>query len=223
MLSALEHGKLSRSVLKEDTLTASVFDLLLCLPTALMWEILQKACSRSQEMPEASGRLEAANFWPRWDLREEIAGKYVEPDLSLRFENFDVIVEAKRTDENQQYGKQWVKELHGYFNSGREDDVEDREVFMLAVGGIWGEETEKIELTAEFFPKTEGGYSVADSDKWQKDVKVYKIKWQQILTEVTQLQKKLTSSLGVLDGAALLHNVFRKADQSFCLAWFYGG
>lgn len=113
----------------EDSFTSSIFGLLFYLPSDVLWEILKDSIF---EIPEIAspGRLLEYEFWPSW--KNEL-GSRCEPDIFLRFEEFDLIVEAKRYDRNQQYIGQWENELQAYHNS----IVPKRNLFLLAIGGIW--------------------------------------------------------------------------------------
>jgi LPXTG-motif cell wall-anchored protein len=50
------------------------------------------------DLPFNSGRLLSFDFWPHWDKTGTDNTNYVEPDLFIKFDEFDVIIEAKVKD-----------------------------------------------------------------------------------------------------------------------------
>ncbi len=211
MFYALKEGKSKRN---EDTLTSSIFGLMLKLRTEnpqtdLMWEILCAACFNKElnNKFSAPGKLEEFEFWPWWELGATAAKKYdqrhVEPDLFLSFEKLDVIIEAKRSDANQQYEDQWKRELSGYFTSVREG--RDKPVCMFAVGGLYSHKTKPIELT-EIFMKAEVEAAVFKQVK-EGSINVYKFTWERILEQIIKLKKKQDFSREIADSGGILCNV----------------
>jgi hypothetical protein len=61
--------------------------------------------------------------------------------LFIRFDRFDLIIEAKRWENDQQYFEQWENEFIGYKNEYGE---EKKDVYLLAIGGISKEDAEEI-------------------------------------------------------------------------------
>ena len=113
MISALHHKKITIN-LCEDSLTSGIFDTLFLLPEQLCWEIVRKAVrttpqNTEQEMPTKAGRLLHYAFWPKWNPEDTQNVHYVEPDVFIRFSEFDVIIEAKRYEEGLQNSAQWEK------------------------------------------------------------------------------------------------------------------
>lgn len=163
------HAKLNgKSHVEEDNLTSSVFGTLLHLPTELFWKIISEACN-DEAIPQNVGKLQECEFWSHWDSENTGNKNLVEPDVFLRFENFDVIVEAKRYDEKQQYSGQWAKEYQAYLN---EYEADGKQVFFLAVGGVYSHETQEVENT----------------------IKVYQVKWTNILDAVSEFRRGLEKS-----------------------------
>ena len=116
----------------EDLKTSSILGSLLLLPDDLLWELLVKSCcGGTEKLPDVAGVLDSFEFWPRWNADNTTNLKYVEPDLFLRFSNFDVIVEVKQFDGNGQYYEQWENEICSYFNEY--GSVKD--VYFIALGG----------------------------------------------------------------------------------------
>ena len=153
---------------KEDTLTSSVFGNMLFLPTKYFLEILSKA-SYDRFSYSYFGDLQNYDFWPHWNSKNTSNEKYVEPDLFLRFENVDMIIEAKRYDDFQQNKEQWKKEVTSYYNEYKDDK---KELIFLAVGGININNSEKILVN-------------------DKEIKVIKVRWKKILYELIKIQKDI--------------------------------
>jgi hypothetical protein len=126
------HGSLTSC---EDSLTASVFDLLKYFPTDLFWHILKQALHQDH-LPSYCGEILEIQYWAKWQAKGNyITGNsnFVEPDLFIRFNDFDLIIEAKRYDENQQYTAQLEDEIKSYLN---EYESEQKTVYLLQVGGL---------------------------------------------------------------------------------------
>ncbi|MCF0231817.1 MAG: hypothetical protein HUJ63_06060, partial [Enterococcus sp.] len=119
----------------EDPKTSIIFENLMLLPDDVFWEIILRSAANKGILPKDAGFLMEFEFWPHWDSK----GKYdadnscfVEPDVFFRFENFDVIVEAKYSDCGGQYRGEWIREFTAYLNEYEEDK---KAVYLLAVGG----------------------------------------------------------------------------------------
>lgn len=123
----------------EDSLTSSVFDLIKLLPTDIILRIL-KNCLLHDKIPANSGELINISFWDKWDAENTTNSRYVEPDVFMRFENFDIIVEAKRNDFFQQYGSQIHNEIQAYYN---EFSGDEKELYFLQLGGIYSHDDEE--------------------------------------------------------------------------------
>lgn len=120
----------------EDPKTSVVFENLMLLPDNVFWEILKTATSNKGILPENAGLLsDEFEFWPKWDpnsVYDTGNASYVEPDVFFRFENIDVIVEAKYSDSCGQYRGEWEREFKAYLNKYETDR---KDVVLLAVGG----------------------------------------------------------------------------------------
>jgi hypothetical protein len=118
----------------EDKQTATIFSNLLHLPDKTFWDIIRKACFNNN-LPENIGTIEDYEFWPHWKPAPEdtVHSNYVEPDIFIRFTQFDIIFEAKKLDRNQQETNQWINEytayLHRFGNTKR--------VILIAIGGLF--------------------------------------------------------------------------------------
>ena len=135
------HSESAQKYGPEDRKTSSVFENLLLLPDNVFWHIFRTSCLFSDGMKSNSGRLLNYAFWCHWDSNGTKNSNFVEPDLFLRFEEFDVIIEAKYNDINGQYSNQWERELKGYYNEYGKDK---KSVFFIAVGGNATLNKEKI-------------------------------------------------------------------------------
>lgn len=150
--------------IKEDPKTSSVFETLLMLPDELVWGILRAACFDNGNLPVVSGLIEDYDFWPNWDSSGTSNPHHVEPDVFIRFQAFDVIIEAKFNDCGGQYCQQWEKESFAY----RNEYGAGKPVYFIAVGGNAEKSNEKASL--------------------DDDLIVNKCTWLSILIQVTKLK-----------------------------------
>ena len=126
------HSKQGKFKNCEDSLTAVIFDTLKYLPTELFWNIL-KASLYQDKLPHASGDLISISFWDKWNSLNTNNRNFVEPDVFLRFHDFDIIVEAKRRDKKQQNRGQVEKEIIAYSNEFTKDN---KTLFFIKLGGL---------------------------------------------------------------------------------------
>lgn len=134
MISYFKYGKGKLDVC-EDSLTASVFDLFKYLPTDLFWHTLKQALHQDH-LPSYCGEILEMHYWAKWNAKGTYKTRnklYVEPDVFIRFKDFDLIIEAKRYDLNQQFSEQLEDEVKSYLN---EYEEENRTVYLLQVGGL---------------------------------------------------------------------------------------
>lgn len=114
----------------EDLLTASVFERLGYLSKQTLnlffYEVFKKS-SLGDKIVDL-GCLDEIEFWPEWYLSDR---RRVEPDCFLKFENLNLIVEAKRWDVQQQDFGQWDRELTAYWRLSTK-----KKVIFFAVGGL---------------------------------------------------------------------------------------
>ena len=120
------HNTYAHKYTYEDPKTSSVFENLMLLPDNVFWHILKSSCFYNERM-----------------LVNSDNNTYVEPDLFIRFEEFDVIIEAKYGDYGGQYLKQWTQELTAYDN---EYGKEEKPVIFIAVGGNMSMDIEEIKV-----------------------------------------------------------------------------
>ena len=156
----------------EDSLTSSVFGHLAYLPPALLWPLFQEAV-HCFVMPgeDQFTALKSYEFWPRWNAYNTRNVRNVEPDVFIRTEAFDLIIEAKRYDYNQQDSAQWHDQLQAYLNDYGD---ENRPVLLLAIGGIYSGDEQPTTISC-------GG----------REAIVYKCRWLNLLNSIQDLRKKL--------------------------------
>ncbi len=117
----------------EDSLSSTVFDLLKYLPSDVFWNILKKSLYH-QKLPETCGEIIEFSFWTKWSVDETQQNeRYIEPDIFIRFIDFDLIIEAKRYDENQQRSQQMTDEIKSYFIEFNNDD---KNLYFIQLGGL---------------------------------------------------------------------------------------
>ena len=163
----------------EDSLTACVLPHLLHLPIEQFWQILLKACYGRDQFPESPGEPLQVDYWPKWDPTDTKNNTYVEPDVFMRFREFDLIIEAKRGDDGGQEPDQWKKEIIAYANEFGEDRVP---VKMIALGGILGTTTERVPCT---WNSTETG------KKHELSCPVVMCRWRGLLDQCKRMRREL--------------------------------
>lgn len=137
MISYLRKKGRSNLTICEDSLTASVFDGLKYLPTEIFYSIVKKSLYQDK-LPKISGELLNIIFWDKWNAKDTSNSNFVEPDLLLQFEDFDIIIEAKRYDNFQQSKHQMEKEIQAYYNvfDGSKD------LYFIQLGGLHSKDNE---------------------------------------------------------------------------------
>lgn len=126
----------------EDPKTSSVFETMLMLPDELFWGVLRAACFDNHNLPLVSGHIDDYEFWPHWDPTGTTNTNLVEPDVFIRFQMFDVIIEAKYNDHSGQYSQQWVNEIIAYQN----EYGSEKPLYFIAVGGNAEKASESVPL-----------------------------------------------------------------------------
>ena len=109
MLQAVIHNKSTVDIC-EDTLTSSVIGVMQFLPDDLFWSLLAESCGTLSQLPKTAGRIIKITFWPKF-FDNTFNSKYVEPDVWIEAEDYNIIIEAKKTDCGGQYEEQWKKEI----------------------------------------------------------------------------------------------------------------
>ena len=133
MEAILIHSTLYNKNTNEDPKTSTIFEHLLLLPDNILWSLLRNSSrTYKQELPEEIGYLEKFEFWPKWDPNNTSNSTYVEPDIFIRYNLIDIIVEAKYQDGAGQYQEEWLREIQAYYNEYSSDK---KQVVLLSVGG----------------------------------------------------------------------------------------
>ena len=143
MLQAILHNKFGKAISGgsfkgiEDTLTSSVIGLLQYLPDPLFWKVLKGAFGQSSvSLPVDIGEVLEFHFWERFDASGTKNSTVVEPDVWVETEKFDIIIEAKRSDDsadNAQYEEQWRNQIIALHNSYGEETA--KPLIYIAIGG----------------------------------------------------------------------------------------
>lgn len=162
------HSKYYKKETNEDPKTSAVFENLMLLPDNIFWHIFRTSCFDSQSLPFHSGKLLSYDFWPHWDRTGTDNANYVEPDLFLEFEAFNIIIEAKYNDLNGQNEHQWRQEIKAYNN----EYGSEKPFLFIAVGGNSLLQTEKTRVGGKLIP-------------------VYKCTWLSLLMSVNKYAKEL--------------------------------
>tara|TARA_R110001592_G_scaffold319321_1_gene596860 strand:- start:8265 stop:8972 length:708 start_codon:yes stop_codon:yes gene_type:complete len=126
-----ESGSLSWRQLyqnREDLLTAAFFSRFTYLSGLLQHRLLKSWLGGVGDFTE----FKSIDYWPQYDLKNNPDRKFVEPDLLIRFENCDVLVEVKPPEGGDQYLDQWQLEIEGYYQ--QEDHT--KALYFLAIGRV---------------------------------------------------------------------------------------
>ena len=127
---------------KEDPKTSTILGTLLAYPDTEIWTILYNAISEKKQLMKDVGSLKYYEFWPKWDKEGTLNSSYVEPDLFLSFDKLDVIIEAKRSENNGQYEDEWWRELRYYHN---EYNPKVNPI-LISVGGNSNSKIEELDI-----------------------------------------------------------------------------
>lgn len=193
-MSLMLHSTYHHKDTYEDPKTSAVFENLILLPDNVFWHLLRRSCFSNDILPLNSGRLLSYDFWPHWDRTGTGNSNYVEPDLFIRFDLFDVIIEAKYGDVCGQYERQWGQEITAYHN----EYGGDKPFIFIAVGGNQSVIPETISVKGQ-------------------EVLIFKCNWLSILMSVNKYQRELESvsvpdlsvsaTLRLLDNIILAFNI----------------
>lgn len=142
------HSKYYKKETKEDPKTSAIFENLMLLPDNVFWHLLKSACFNGNELPKHSGNLYDYTFWPHWNSNGTRNKNFVEPDLFLQFDEFDVIIEVKYGEIKGQYQDQWKQEIIAYQNEYQEN----KPFIFIAVGGNETAQKESMNIGKENIP-----------------------------------------------------------------------
>lgn len=126
-------NKKGKTTLCEDSLTSSIFDLLKYLPIEQFWRILKNALY-TDKLPYTPGDIQDIVFWDKWNPSGTRNTRFIEPDVFMRFYDFDLILEAKRRNEKQQDLEQNADQIISYYNSFEEDN---KRLYYVQVAGLF--------------------------------------------------------------------------------------
>lgn len=181
----------------EDSLTAVVFDTLKYLPTEMFWSILKRSMYYDK-LPTASGDLSSISFWDKWKADDTTNSNFVEPDVFLRFNAFDVIIEAKRYDEKQQSRTQMENEIQAYYNEFSEDG---KSLYFIQLGGLHDKDDEPD------FPFND------------KSIVICKTNWTKLLEQIISENNKLKDKTSSIEQA--YSRILEDAINGFALHRYY--
>ena len=116
----------------EDFKTYQTIGLMQYLPASLFWHIIRECVISPNNLPHLSGEILQTDFWIKWyNIDNTNAERYVEPDVFIRFENFDCIIEVKKTEGSGQHHDQWDDQITSYRNTY----PEGKRLIYIALGG----------------------------------------------------------------------------------------
>lgn len=122
---------------KEDSLTSLTFDGLKYLPDELFLSILNSSLVTGS-LPKVT-TIDEILFWQHWSAEGTSNINFIEPDVFIRTEKFDVIVEAKRWDKNQQSITQKRNQIIAYYNDFSDDK---KLLYYIELGGLYNKKPE---------------------------------------------------------------------------------
>lgn len=160
MISYFYEGKGSLSCC-EDSLTSLLFDLMKYLPDDIFWKILNNSLE-GQKLPNIYGEILEISFWEKWDPEKTTNSNFVEPDVFIRTSEFDVLVEAKKSDKNRHNSNQIDNEIQAYINEFSKDS---KKLYFIQLGGV----NEKIQK---------------DNTKYEIEIIHCKTNWTRILEQI---------------------------------------
>lgn len=154
----------------EDLKTSSSIGLLQYLPDDVFWKIMRKSCKDSKDFPAKDfGKIKSFIFWQHNDPTGTRNKNYVEPDVWIETENYDVIIEVKEKDEKSTYPQskeQWEDQIQSVKNEqNKSNDV--KPIVLIALGG-----NEKMR------------------QEWVSNCPVYKASWYDLLNAIVKVKEE---------------------------------
>lgn len=116
----------------EDFKTSSSIGLLQYLPDDLFWSIMKDCCKGLSQI--YFGEILSFHFWEHTDPTDTTNANFVEPDVWIETENYDVLIEAKVRDGAGQYRQQWQNEIHSLQNE-QNNNGHKKPIILIALGG----------------------------------------------------------------------------------------
>ena len=150
MIQAFFKGKSGIQVAQnEDFKTSSSIGLLKYLPDDVFWNIMRNSCIGLNT--NEFGKILSFNFWSHTDPTDTTNDCFVEPDVWIETENFDVLIEAKVADGAGQYEQQWKNEIQSILNEQSNNDYQ-KPIVLIALGGNENLQPDTVLLKDEDFP-----------------------------------------------------------------------
>ena len=138
MIQAFFKGKSSVDFyMDEDFRTSSSIGLLQYLPDDVFWEILRKSCCNPSFTATDFGKIDSFIFWPHNDPENTRNTNFVEPDVWIETEKYDVIIEVKKKDNNGYYPQsmeQWEDQIQSVINEQKNCNYK-KDIILIALGG----------------------------------------------------------------------------------------
>ena len=183
------HSTLYNKNTNEDPKTSTIFEHLLLLPDNLFSKILlESSRTFNKELNSNIGFIESFEFWPKWNSNKTTNVSYVEPDIFIRFNKLDIIIEAKFSDGAGQNKKEWEREIQAYYNEYFEDK---KNVILYAIGG-----------NNNFISEVIGS------------CKILKSSWNDLLNNVVKEKKEYEKNISTFEKAAL-NRIFNLIIEGF--------
>lgn len=177
----------------EDFKTYSTLGVLQFLPAQLFWNILKASVIGNQNMPSITGEMVQIDFWPKWynvqNIKVVLNSTYIEPDVFIRFENFDCVIEVKKTDSFGQHYDQWESQIQAY----RNEYPEGKKLIYIALGGN----------------------QILDAPSQEKFRHVYKSTWQRLIREIDKALQERVSVIYKTETINLEIRILQSAMDAF--------
>ncbi|MEA2095962.1 MAG: hypothetical protein U9P73_04620 [Candidatus Cloacimonadota bacterium] len=175
----------------EDFLTASVVGRMTYLPGDILWRLV-KGSSLHSHLYKYVGGLESIEFWPNWPVPDRMKniGTHRQPDVFLKFEEIDMIVEAKRDDSLSQNHIQWSEQILSYLFKRNIEGEENRPIVFWVLGGMGTQLTEEF-VNTELTKVME----LVNDEYPDENIKLAVSSWGKMLSCLLDLQHFLTEEL----------------------------
>lgn len=181
----------------EDPKTSSIFETMLMLPDELFWEIVRAACFDNGNLPLEAGKIVEYKFWPHWDPTGTTNSDFVEPDVFIRFQLFDIVIEAKYGDGTGQYYEQWKNEIQAYKN----EYGNEKPIYLIAAGGNAEKSSETVSLSA--------------------DTMVNKCTWLSLLIQITRMRQEYSAFPTIKNNKSSLIRLLNLIELAFNIHGVY--
>lgn len=150
------------------------------------------------KLPYASCELLSITFWDKWKADETDNRYFVEPDVFMRYYDFDIIVEAKRYNEKQQYWRQMISQIQAYNNQYGD---ENKQLFYIKLGGL-------------HHLKDEPNYV-----KDKKNIVICKTDWTRLLDSISTYLEKVKNNANLRSASHI--RILEDCVNGFAMHQFY--